>query len=1373
MAIHQDESVFVSSSPEMAALIAAKDWSATPLGSRDRWPQELRTILDVSLANRFPVVFWWGPQYIQFYNDQYAPILGVKHPNALGVSGWIPWAEIWDVVGPQIDSVFGGGPSTWNEDLFLEMNRYGFDEETYFTFSYSALPDASAPNGIGGVIGTVQETTEKVIGERRMALLHDLAATAGETRSGEDECRAAALTFERYKTTIPFALIYLIDEAAGEAVLAASAGVPDYCGAPERIDLTTDSPWLHLLQHPDAVAPIKHLRDLFVQVPPGPWSEAPHVAVSAPISAGSAGDATGFLIAGVSPRLRFDERYRDFFGLVASQIGSAIASARAYEEERRRAEALAEIDRAKNVFFSNVSHEFRTPLTLMLGPLAELQRDANEQERPLVESAQRNALRLLKLVNTLLEFSRVEAGRADAVFAATDLGSVTAELCSVFQSAIESAGLEFAREIDLSEEVYVDRAMWEKIVLNLLSNALKFTLEGGIAVSLRAVEGCAELQVRDTGCGIGEADLPHLFERFRRVRNVRSRSHEGSGIGLALVKDLVSLHHGAVAVESTLGKGTVFTVRIPLGRAHLHAGAIADAPSADETAAIRDQYLAELQATVDNGPPAALAEAAEPATQARVLIVDDNADLREYLTRILSPQYQVLAARNGREALEVLEAFDPSLILSDVMMPEIDGIELLRAVRENHEFATTPFILLSARAGEDQSAAGLAHGADDYIAKPFSADDLLARVRANLTAAQVRDQSMRISARWFRSFADRLPFVLFRRDVTGAIAFTNSAWSEWLGLPSDPSSYTPEQLSKVIHPDDFKLAQGAARAAAASRSDYRFEYRVKHVDAPDVESSYRWYISSAQPQYTEGVFVGWTGYVLDIHDARLAANLEREFHALAEAVPVMVFSADATGAIDWYNNRWHEYTGQTIEQAKGWGWQSVPHPDDFPRMLEAWTQSLADGTPYEGEFRMRARDGSYRQFLTRILPMRDASGAVVRWYGSHIDIQAQTEALDRSKRVAETLQRVFLPDSLPHTPSVRFDGLYVAAERDALVGGDWYDAVVLPDGRYLISIGDVTGHGLSASVIAGSLRQAILGYALATASPSAILEKANTMLRFQHPEKYATALVGIVDSACSSFVYACAGHPAPLIAHKGSDAAVTLRHGGLPLGVADSLQSQEHTTALSPDDVLVLYTDGLTEFARDIVSAEERLKAAASQLAGDVYAAAPARMLKAAVMGDAPASDDIALIVAQFSAIEPGVASMDPAKLVKEWRFHSSDAYTAHTSRHELMKFVERFAADRDSLFTAELIIGEILANTVEHAPGLVEMKIDWSDALPVLTVRDTGPGLGDLLAELPADDLREKGRGLFLIHALAPDVRLSEAPGYGTELRITLPVAR
>jgi signal transduction histidine kinase len=724
----------------MGQRIREFDWAATPLGPLDQWSLALRTTVRILLANRFPMLLWWGPDYIQLYNDSYQPIPGDKHPDlALGKPAKECWAEIWNVISPLIDAPFRGGPATWNEDIELELNRRGFLEESHFTIAYSPVPDESVPSGIGGVLATVNEITEKVIGERRTALLRDLGARVGEARTAEEACGIAARILRAYPKDIPFALLYLVDPSTHGAVLTGTVGVdPGQAISPTAISLEKVDP---------STWPLFEA-SLDREVHVVERSDAPGAAAVVPVPAADARTLAGFLVAGVSPLLRFDRSYRDFLDLVRTRIATAIAHARAFEEERARAEALAEIDRAKTAFFSNVSHEFRTPLTLMLGPLEDVLRHPDglsEPNRERLELAHRNATRQLKLVNTLLDFSRIEAGRTEAAFEATDLSAYTAEIASVFRSTVENAGMELVVDCPpLAEPVYVDREMWEKVVLNLVSNAFKFTFEGGITVSMRRAGDAVELAVRDTGTGIPEQELPRLFERFHRVKDARGRSYEGSGIGLALVQELVKLHGGRVRVESEVARGSTFVVTIPLGTAHLPPDRINAVRTVPSTGLRGDIYAADASrwsAVGDTQDDDALALTAGEGS-GRILLADDNADMRDYVRRLLVQRgYEVEAVADGQAAYAAARARPPDLVLTDVMMPGLDGFGMIHAFRADDALKTIPVILLSARAGEEARVEGLQTGADDYLVKPFSARELLARVEGSIKLQRVRREA--------------------------------------------------------------------------------------------------------------------------------------------------------------------------------------------------------------------------------------------------------------------------------------------------------------------------------------------------------------------------------------------------------------------------------------------------------------------------------------------------------------------------------------------------------------------------------------------------------------------------------------------------------
>jgi signal transduction histidine kinase len=410
---------------------------------------------------------------------------------------------------------------------------------------------------------------------------------------------------------------------------------------------------------------------------------------------------------------------------------------------------LGELDAAKTAFFSNVSHEFRTPLTLILGPVEDaLARPDHTLSGDDLSAVHRNAGRLMRLVNSLLDFSRIEAGRLQLSFVPTDLASLTAGLAGSFRSMIDGAGLNLVVDCPpLPGPAYVDEAHWERIVLNLVSNAFKFTFEGEIAVRLRQRDALIELTVSDTGTGIPAHELPRIFERFHRVAGARGRSFEGTGIGLALVHELTELHGGSVSASSVVGQGTEFVVTIPAGSAHLPQDKLGAASAWQGLSEIGNSRLLEAsswddadQATPEPRPalPADAAGFMGHKGRGHVLVVDDNADMREYLLRLLRPHMAVELAKNGKQALAQALVDPPDLILSDMMMPELDGVGLLRALRSEPRTRAIPFVLLSARAGDEAVVSGLETGADDYLVKPFSARELLTRVKTHLEMARIR-----------------------------------------------------------------------------------------------------------------------------------------------------------------------------------------------------------------------------------------------------------------------------------------------------------------------------------------------------------------------------------------------------------------------------------------------------------------------------------------------------------------------------------------------------------------------------------------------------------------------------------------------------------
>ncbi len=737
--------------PGVADLIREFDWSTTPLGAAHAWPAGLRSVVDLMLGSRYAMWLAWGPDLTFMCNDAYRPTLGAK-PRFIGVSARDVWAEIWADIGPRIEHVLLTGEATWDESLMLFLERSGFTEESYHTFSYS--PVRGAEGKVDGMLCVVTEDTARVLSERRLATLARVAVATPRAQPVRETCRRLIDALADSRGDLPFVALYLFADADRSARLVSSTH-PDERGLARRVELdrAAADPLAALLAHAaqaDEPFETQRVADLFPC--DLPWQEPVRRAVVAPLARHGVDDRpTGCLIAAISPRLRMDREYQRFLELLAAQCSSALADALAFERERKRSEELAALDRAKTAFFSNVSHELRTPLTLMLSPLEDLAATERDTQRlELLGFAQRNGHRLLRLVNSLLEFARIEAGRVDASFEPVDLAALTIDVASTFRSTIERGGLAFEVDCALDEPVFVDTQMWERIVLNLLSNAFKFTLAGNIAVRLARADQQVVLSVEDTGSGIAQHELPRLFERFRRIEGASGRSMEGSGIGLALVHELVKLHGGTIEVASELGRGSRFAVRVPLGSAHLSAAQLhAAAPHRPRVAAAAFAQEALGWLGAQGAAPRMDGKAVRPDVLhddqrfaatfgARILIVDDNADMRAYLASLLVGAYDIEVASDGLAALEAARRVRPDLIVSDVMMPRLDGFGLLEAVRDDLALRDVPLILLSARAGEESRIEGLDAGADDYLIKPFSARELAARVGALLERRQIR-----------------------------------------------------------------------------------------------------------------------------------------------------------------------------------------------------------------------------------------------------------------------------------------------------------------------------------------------------------------------------------------------------------------------------------------------------------------------------------------------------------------------------------------------------------------------------------------------------------------------------------------------------------
>ena len=915
---------WLSGSGEMVQLIRNKDWSATPLGPMESWPQSLKTVLGILLHSRYPMFVFWGPHLVKIYNDAYRPITGHKHPWALGRSAQEVWPEIWNDIRPLVDRALAGD-STWSDDLMLFMERNGFPEEVYFTFSYSPVADESG--GIGGMFCACTETTAQVLGERRLRTLRDLAAAPADARSVADACRLSTKALSANFADVPFALVYLADDRGGFRLVSHTGIDAGHAMAPVTIDSADEERgWpIATVANRRAGSHIHPLSDRFSTVIAGPWPEPPSSAMVLPLLDRGLERAVGAVVLGISSRRLFDEDYREWFGLIAAQLSASISNARAVEDERKRSEALAELDRAKTAFFSNVSHEFRTPLTLLLGPVEDaLASESRTLHGESLETAYRNALRMLKLVNSLLDFSSLEAGRAAARYQPTDLSALTTDLASLFRTAIEKAGLVYTVDCaPLDEPVFVDQDMWEKVVLNLVSNAFKHTFEGEIAITMSRRNDGAVLAVRDTGIGVAADQLPHLFERFHRVSQAKSRTHEGTGIGLSLVQEMVKLHGGRVDVESTEGRGTEFTVWLPFGHEHFPADQVHSTldlkASQTTTRAFVEDALRWLSADSSAESRQHRHSLIEPARGGRIVVADDNADMRDYVVRLLESTWEVEAVATGEAALAAIQRSTPDLVVSDVMMPGMDGFELLQSLRSDPSQRDLPVILLSARAGEDARVEGLKAGADDYLVKPFAARELLARVTAAIESSRVRREGhQRLSAvnRDLRNRVAELETLLKVIPVGIAIALDrdcraitiNPAFAQTLGLP--PSANASLTAPVDERPLGFRLRDTAGHdiapqnlpmqvAAREGREVRDLELDVVHHDGRVVrllEYAVPLFDDHHEPRGAIGAFIDITERRQAEARNQFLVRFDDTVRALADPLAIMAFATELLGS---------------------------------------------------------------------------------------------------------------------------------------------------------------------------------------------------------------------------------------------------------------------------------------------------------------------------------------------------------------------------------------------------------------------------------------------------------------------------------------------
>ncbi|BAY48004.1 ATP-binding protein [Scytonema sp. HK-05] len=696
---------------EMGALMRSLNWSTTLLGPVSRWPQSLRTAVSILLASRFPMLIHWGPELVQFYNDGFRPILGdLKHPGALGQPAYPWWTEIWDVLTPMFERVLAG-EGTWYENQLILPNRNGYIEETYFTFSHSPIRDESGR--VVGIFQAVTETTERVLDERRLRTLHDLGINTATAQVTQEACRIATETLSQNAADIPFALLYLLDESRRQAHLAGTAGLePDTPASPRVIDLSAeDKPgsWpLARVARTGQTAQVDNLVAQFGALPGGPWPESPCVALVLPVAQPGVTLPTGLLVVGISPRRALNDTYRRFLSLVAGQIATAVANTRALEMERKRAEALAELDRAKSQFLANMSHELRTPLNGILGYAQILKKGKTitDQQKSGLNIIHQCGEHLLNLINDVLDISKIEARKMELYpknFHFPEFLEAIAEICRI---RAEQKGIELIYETltPIPKAVRADEKRLRQVLINLLGNAVKFTEQGYITFKVGYHQEKFRFQVEDTGIGIAKEKLEEIFLPFQQVGE-KIRETEGTGLGLTISRQLAELMGGDLKVESTLGKGSVFWLDL-------------DLPEVEWTdvADISENNIIGFKGL-----------------KRKILVVDDKWANRSVLVNMLEPLgFEVLEATDGLDGLNKAHQFQPDIILLDLVMPVMDGFEATRRLRMMPELEGVVVIAISASVFDFDHQQSREVGCDGFLPKPVREADLLEKVRVHL-----------------------------------------------------------------------------------------------------------------------------------------------------------------------------------------------------------------------------------------------------------------------------------------------------------------------------------------------------------------------------------------------------------------------------------------------------------------------------------------------------------------------------------------------------------------------------------------------------------------------------------------------------------------
>ncbi|CAE6499919.1 unnamed protein product [Rhizoctonia solani] len=939
----QPATVTINSAKPPSQLIDTFDWENSLLGPRDKWPMGLKLMIQYLMEKPIPSSILWGwPHQVIIYNDPYAKMIGAKHPGIFGQPGKLAWGEQWGSFSPVLDLV-KSGKSTYKTDdqvFFNSLTELHLPEEIYHSWHYT--PIWQEDGTVGGIWNTSWETTTKVIAERRLScmfeLISQLAGTKTQEQFGERTlevlaknpldlpfialywCQVENSRSSNNNDKAPFSLNYLRDHASSmlhiKLTLVGSVGIPsDHVMAKEVIEYTLDPVTYHIVRgrsdsmstSDSSSAPVRpplisppvsstssiqsHLgldmASVLVSgsielIDPLPshlaqgldgrgFKDLPRTAAILPISTSSAPSPLphAMLVVGVNTRRAYDADYAAWLESLRAGMSNQLNIVLRREADTRMIVEREKMDKAKTMFFTNVSHELRTPLTLIQAPLDQLMTsgglggDATYR----LQLAARNCKRLNKLIDSIMDMSKLEAGRLIGKFRPVQLGRVTADIAALFRSLAEKKGIAYEVDVGTAEvepAIYVDLDLWEKIVCNLLSNAFKYTAQGTVTLSVTHEPTESYVRVQDTGVGIPKDYLNQVFDRFFRVNDSRA---EGSGIGLSLTKELVSLHGGRILLESWTkdegghDSGTVFTIILPHGSSHLPVSHVQEIPWSSginghgvlhkemEYWTDFDQPVLSSTGSVSDEDESAISSTLFFEKSDVILVVDDVGDIS-------------------------LKAAD------DVMMPRMDGPELIRRFREERKTKFLPVIFVTA-ADDENLFGGNEEGAVDCISKPFRIRDILARVHLQLQLGKRRvklEDEFQARSYELQVLGELSPVGIFRTDASGKFTYLNPAWYQITGFPIERErDQWLDQVKADSRDEALRIWRGCLenRQSSTARLHWRNDVWTHAIIAPLLSA--------------DGTFVGSFGAVTDIteqyrlEEARITLAEEREHMAASRA----------------------------------------------------------------------------------------------------------------------------------------------------------------------------------------------------------------------------------------------------------------------------------------------------------------------------------------------------------------------------------------------------------------------------------------------------------------------------------------------------------